>query len=72
MSSELCPSCGVVTNMRVDITDREVIGADGKAKKVTTRTFHCEACNSFVRSEDTDSQLDGLAGPMTTAAGESG
>jgi len=52
MPRELCPTCGAIKNMRVSIHQRESVAADGKIKKVVTKTYHCEICASFVRSED--------------------
>ena len=52
MTGELCPSCKEIRNMNTSTATRTVIGEDGKKKKITTRSFHCEHCRQFVRSED--------------------
>lgn len=52
MSSELCPRCHVVRNMVMATSTRVTTGPKGKLNKILTKLFHCEACNSFVRSED--------------------
>ena len=54
MVSEHCPHCQVTRNMRLTISRREETALDGHTKKIETRSFHCEMCNTFVRSEDTD------------------
>jgi hypothetical protein len=47
-----CPHCRVVTNLRESITLLTIADADGQAETVSMRTYHCEACHSFVRSEE--------------------
>jgi hypothetical protein len=38
--------------MIVSTTTREGTDSEGKIAKIETRTYHCEACHSFVRSEE--------------------
>lgn len=52
MSPEFCPKCLLPQNMIVSITTREGTDSEGKITKIETRTYHCEACHSFVRSEE--------------------
>ena len=52
MAIELCPTCKLMRNMRVTVSERTAPGPDGKERAVTTRTYHCETCGVFVRSED--------------------
>lgn len=52
MSPEFCPKCLLPQNMTVSITTRERTDSEGKIAKIETRTYHCEACHSFVRSEE--------------------
>ena len=54
MPSEYCPRCQVTRNMRVTISPREENVLDGVVKQTETRSFHCETCNTFAKSEDTD------------------
>lgn len=54
MSSELCPRCGTVRNMVMTHSWRKTTGPGGRVKKIQTHLFHCETCNAFVRSEDTE------------------
>jgi hypothetical protein len=52
MGREFCPHCGRACNIRVAVSRRRVVDAGGRAKKVCTKTVHCEECGTFVRSED--------------------
>ncbi len=54
MPSEFCPFCRTANNMSVTVTPKAIAGKDGKIKKITTKTYHCESCGSFVRSIDED------------------
>ena len=38
--------------MRASTCTKIVKEADGRKKRVRTVTYHCETCNTFVRSED--------------------
>jgi hypothetical protein len=38
--------------MIVSTTTREGTDSEGKITKIETQTYHCEACHSFVRSEE--------------------
>ena len=55
MPLEYCSRCKGSKNMRITVSQRTEIGADGKPKQVVTRSFNCECCNSFVRSEEMES-----------------
>jgi predicted nucleic-acid-binding Zn-ribbon protein len=52
MAAEFCPKCLSPQNMNVSITTREGTDSEGKITKIETQTYHCEACHSFVRSEE--------------------
>jgi len=54
--SELCPKCKVIQNMKVDESEREIVDNEGKKQKITTQSYQCEVCNSFVRSEDSKAE----------------
>jgi len=54
VSIKLCPRCHAVRNMVVTTSIRMTTGPKGKLKQIRTKLFHCETCNSFVHSEDTD------------------
>ena len=52
MAAEFCPKCLSPQNMTVSITTREETDSEGMSRKIDTRAYHCEACHSFVRSEE--------------------
>lgn len=52
MANELCPRCGVIKNMIISTSKTKMTDFNGKKENVETKTFHCEACNSFLRSEE--------------------
>lgn len=54
MSIELCSICKNSTTMAVTVTPKTIAGPDGKISVTIVKTYHCEACRSFVRSEKTD------------------
>ena len=54
MHSGFCPHCRAERNMQVSVTRRKVTDAEGNTCEVLTRTYHCEVCNTFVRSEDVE------------------
>jgi coenzyme F420-reducing hydrogenase beta subunit len=51
---ELCPRCKALRNVCADVSRRKVALPDGTTKEVLTRTFHCESCHAFIRSEELD------------------
>ena len=52
--NEFCPRCQALRGMTVSTSRREEIDSEGKVKKILTKSYHCETCHSFVRSEDTE------------------
>ena len=52
MSLEYCPGCQAVRKMTVSTSQREETDSEGNSRKILTRNYHCETCQSFVRSED--------------------
>ena len=54
MSIELCSICKNSTTMAVTVTPKAIAGPDGKINVTLVKTYHCEACRSFVRSEEVD------------------
>jgi len=52
MMSEFCPKCNELRNMVETSSARAIFDPSGKKKVVKTRLFHCQICNSFVRSEN--------------------
>ena len=51
MSDELCPRCGVVRNLILSTSEDKLTDQAGKMILIITKTYHCESCHSFVRSE---------------------
>jgi len=51
MPREYCAACGVVRNLAVTTAERTETDEEGNEWKVVTRTYHCESCGQFVRSE---------------------
>jgi hypothetical protein len=51
MANEFCPNCRTLRNMTVSAIKRKIKDKKGKEKEISIHTYHCEACNSFVRSE---------------------
>ena len=60
MPLELCPRCRCLRNMRVSTHRRKGVAAKRKTKVILTRIFHCETCNSFVRSTDLEIGKEGV------------
>ena len=54
MPSERCPHCQTIRNMRVTVSRRKEISPEEGTKVIETTSYHCETCNIFVRSKDTD------------------
>ena len=48
--NEFCTNCRGVQNIKGTTTETEKKVAD-KIKKIITVNFHCEKCNTFIRSE---------------------
>ena len=51
---EYCPHCSKVRSMRVTTKRRLERSKDRSAKQIESRTYHCQTCNAFVRSEDVE------------------
>ena len=49
---EFCTRCRTVRNMRVSVSRRKLVDSKENIKEIVTKSYHCENCNSFVRSED--------------------
>jgi hypothetical protein len=46
--------CKNSNTMAVTVTPKAIAGPDGKINVIIVKTYHCEACRSFVRSADVD------------------
>ncbi len=51
MQRAFCPKCGALRNMEVTTSRRKVTRPDGTKREIVARTYHCETCRAFVRSE---------------------
>ena len=52
MSIELCPKCRLVRNMKVTKTKSTKKDSRGNVIVVKIFSYHCQECNTFVRSEE--------------------
>jgi len=55
---ELCPKCKKLRNVCVAVCRKRIASPDGTTKEVLTRTFHCETCHAFIRSEEVDQKAE--------------
>lgn len=68
MASEYCPKCLLPRNMSFSTSVREQSHSEGEIKKITTNSYQCEVCHSFVRSEEFKATDDDSRGETTTNA----
>ncbi len=54
MPSDYCPKCQADKNLRVTIVIETTKDENGKTKKKLISSYHCEECNSFIKSEDSN------------------
>jgi hypothetical protein len=52
MAIVFCPRCQTARNMAESLTRWEAIDEDDNKTAMITRSYTCEMCNTFVRSED--------------------
>lgn len=52
MTIVFCPRCRAARNMAESFTRWETIGEDDNKTAMLTRSYTCETCRTFVRSED--------------------
>ena len=66
MSIKLCLKCHAVRDMVMTTSTRTTTGPDGEVKEIRTNFFYCDACKSFVGSEDIEFPEDfrRLSGPV--------
>jgi len=62
MAREFCPKCGTERNLEVAVSRRKEADDKGNIREVTIRTYHCEVCHSFVRSERSGADVHAPAG----------
>lgn len=49
---EFCPRCQTLRTMRISVSRRSETGVNDQTKIMATRSFHCDTCLAFVRSEE--------------------
>ena len=54
--TEFCQKCQNTQNIKGTIATRSEKYSDGETKTIITVSYHCEACNTFVRSEEFESK----------------
>jgi len=52
MATVFCPRCRAARNMAESSTRWEAIDEDDNKTAMVTRSYTCETCRTFVRSED--------------------
>ena len=52
MTNEFCPRCNTLTDMNISEIERDEKTEEEEIYKIVTTSFHCNKCNTFVRSED--------------------
>lgn len=52
MAIEFCPKCLAPRSTVLSTSRRETVDRDGETKTIETRSYHCDVCHSFVRSEE--------------------
>jgi hypothetical protein len=52
MSSEFCPRCRAVKNVRITVARRKKRFPGGKLEEIETTSVHCNVCRSFIRGAD--------------------
>lgn len=53
-SHEYCSKCQATRNMSITKSERNEVDANGDTKIIVTSNFHCETCQSFIRSEEAE------------------
>jgi hypothetical protein len=54
--TEFCPKCQKTQNINGVASTRSENDADGNTKHIVTTSYHCEWCNTFVRSEEHETE----------------
>jgi len=50
--NEFCSKCHALTNMIMTTSERNEQNGEDISFKIITTSYHCNICNTFVRSED--------------------
>ena len=51
MHSKYCPKCKTIKNLRTSVTIKRT-KKGGKVKNILITSYHCEECNSFIKSDE--------------------
>ena len=51
MPRDHCPRCNAERTMSVTTAEQRELDEDGNERSYVVRTYHCETCHAFVRSE---------------------
>jgi hypothetical protein len=54
--TEFCSKCQKTQNINSVTSTRSVKETDGNTKHIVTISYHCESCNTFVRSEEYETE----------------
>lgn len=58
MTREYCPKCKTIKNLKVSTTKTTTKDKKGKIKEAVINSYHCEECNSFIKSDEDKVSLD--------------
>lgn len=58
--TEYCQKCQNAQSIKGTTVTRKIKTSDGKTKAIVTVSYHCEACNAFIRSEEHASDEENL------------
>jgi hypothetical protein len=56
-SIEFCPSCGTSRTTSTTIIPRTLTDGECKIETIVIKTYHCESCHSFIRSEEYELEI---------------
>lgn len=59
--TESCQKCKNVQNIKGTATNRKEKTSDGETKTIVTVSYHCEACHTFIRSEELESKKEEIS-----------
>ena len=54
--AEFCSKCQKTQNINGVTSTRSVKDIDGNTKHIVTISYHCESCNTFIRSEEHETE----------------
>jgi RNase P subunit RPR2 len=60
MRREYCPKCKTIKNLKRSVTKTTTKDKKGKIKETAINSYHCEECNSFIRSEEDKTRSESL------------